>query len=95
VRLLALDAEVYDRDVRDLDPLRIDVCVARAVTRPRELLALCTGHANVGARAVFPVADRSEAVSLPGWQLENDQVFDQGVVQRVQIYRHTEVSRET
>jgi 16S rRNA (guanine527-N7)-methyltransferase len=95
VRLLALDAEVYDRDVRDLDALRVDVCVARAVTHPGALLALCARHANVEARAVFPVAERCEGVSLPDWRLEKDLVLDQGVAQRVQIYRYTEVSRET
>ena len=95
VRLLKLDAEVYDRDVRELDDLHIDVCVARAVSHPGALLAMCAGHANTGARAVFPVADRCEAASSPDWELEKERVLDQGVAQRVQIYRRTEVSRET
>lgn len=95
VRLLKLDAEVYDRDVRDLKALHVDVCVARAVSHPRTLLALCAPHANAGARAVFPVADDCQAVSMPGWQLEKERMFDEGVAQKVQIYRYAEVSRET
>lgn len=95
VRLLKLDAEVYDRDVRDLDALHVDVCVARAVSSPRALLALCGKHAIIGARAVFPVADDCEAATIPGWKLEKEQVFDKGMAQKVQIYRYTEVSRET
>jgi 16S rRNA (guanine527-N7)-methyltransferase len=95
VRLLKLDAEVYDRDVRDLEGLHVDVCVARAVSRPDALLDLCVPHANVGARAVFPVADDCEVVSVPGWQLEKEQMLNEGVAQKVQIYRYAEVSRET
>jgi 16S rRNA (guanine527-N7)-methyltransferase len=95
VRLLKLDAEVYDRDVRELDVLHVDVCVARAVSHPSSLLDLCAMHANAGARAVFPVADRCEAVALPNWRLEEERAIDEGVGQKVQIYRYAEVSRET
>jgi len=95
VRLLGLDAEVYDRDVQQLACLHADVCVARAVTRPETLLSMCSAHANVGARAVFPVADDSMPASLPAWRMEEEHRVGEDVMQKVQIYRYAEVSRET
>lgn len=95
VRLLKLDAEVYDSDVQRLGCLRADVCVARAVTHPEALLAMCAPHANAGARAVFPVADDSRPASLPAWRLQEEGRVGEDVMQKVQIYRYAEVSRET
>ena len=95
VRLLRLDAEVYDRDVEQLGCLHVNVCVARAVTHPEALLAMCATHANAGARAVLPVADDSVPASLPAWRLEEECRVGEDVVQKVQIYRYAEVSSET
>lgn len=95
VRLLQLDAEVYDCDVQSLEALHVDVCVARAVTNPRDLLAMCTAHVNTGARAVFPVADACKPVTLPGWKLVAESRIEEVVMQKVQVYRYAGVSRET
>jgi 16S rRNA (guanine(527)-N(7))-methyltransferase RsmG len=95
VRLLGLNAEVYDRDVQQLDCLHVDVCVARAVTRPEALLTMCAMHVRKGARAVFPVPDDSVPASLPAWRLEEECRVGADVMQKVQIYRYAEVSRET
>ena len=95
VRLLGLDAEVYDRDVQQLGCLHVDVCVARAVTHPEALLSMCAMHANAGARAVLPVADDSPPASLPAWRLDEERRVGEDVMQKVQIYRYAEVSRET
>ena len=95
VRLLGLDATVYDRDVQQLECLHVDVCVARAVTHPEALLSMCATHVNPGAKAVLPVADDSLPASLPAWRLDEECRVGEHVMQKVHIYRYAEVSRET
>jgi len=96
VRLLGLDAEVHDCDVRDLTGVCADVCVARAVTRPDALLSMVAGKMAPLGRAVLPVPDSLEAFSYPGWVLESvDEVVCQGIRQHIHCYRIEGVSRET
>ena len=69
VRKLVLNAEVYDADLVDLAPLRIDVCIARAVADEAQLLAMFSPHVNEGAIAVLPVPRSHPPVDVPRWQM--------------------------
>jgi len=69
VRKLGLSAEVYDADINDLPCLRVDICVARAVTDEDVLLQMCTPHVNKGAVAVFPVPLSQGPKHVHGWRL--------------------------
>jgi len=96
VRLLKLDAEVHDCDMRELEGVSADVCVARAVTRPEELLPMISGNMAVNGRAVLPVPETLVARSYPGWEMESvHEVVCEGIRQRIHCYRKDEVSRET
>jgi 16S rRNA (guanine(527)-N(7))-methyltransferase RsmG len=102
VRVLKLDAEVYDADINDLPGLGVDVCVARAVTHISGLLEMCTPHVNHGAVAVFPVPQRSEPVCHTGWMFEHGHTVQAVEAQQVLCYRYHgdnliqgDVSRET
>jgi len=94
-RKLNLHMDVYDADINDLPCLAIDICVARAVTRVEELLAMCTRHVNVDAIAVLPVPREQAVAIVPGWKIEA--VHDVNAVesQKIQCYRWEGVSRET
>lgn len=95
IRLLKLDAEVHDCDVRDLHGVRADVIVARAVTRPEELLPMVSAHMADGGIAVLPVPDTLQPRSCTGWEIERVEAIDcQGIRQRIHCYRKG-VSRET
>ena len=96
IRVLKLDAEVHDCDVRNLQGVAADVMVARAVTRPEELLPMVSEHMAVGAIAVLPVPDTLPAHSCSGWDIETvDAIECQGIRQRIHCYRKQGVSRET
>ncbi len=102
VRVFKLNAEVYDADINDLPGLRVDACVARAVTREAELLQMCTPHANRGAVAVLPVPQSAQAVSVPGWVFEGQKTIRAVESQQIHCYCYRDkaidredVSRET
>ncbi len=96
VRLLKLDAEVHDCDVRELKGISANVCVARAVMRPEVLLPMIAGNMVLNGRAVLPVPETLEARSFPGWKMESiNEVVCAGMRQRIHCYRKDEVSRET
>jgi len=73
IRQLSLDAEVYDNDINALNSLRVDACVARAVTDQDELLNMCGRHTNPNAVAVLPVPNNSLPAKVQGWCLEAEQ----------------------
>jgi len=72
VRILKLDAEVYDADINHLPRLHVDICVARAVTNEGRLLEMCGPHANQGAVAVLPVPYASECAHVAGWSMTGE-----------------------
>lgn len=90
VRLMSLNAEVYDSDINRLERLCVDACVARAVTDQGELLTMCGRHANTGAVAVLPVPSSSKPVQTKGWRLESERWLDNANDQLVRCYRFTE-----
>jgi len=98
-RVLDLNVEVYDADINDLEPLKVDMCVARAVTRVKGLLDMCTPHVNEGAKAVFPVPREQAVVAVDGWKFDSVTEVDAIESQQVQCYvweKNLEgVSRET
>jgi len=96
VRLLKLDAEVHDCDVRDLKGIAADVCVARAVSRPDSLLPMVEESMAPDGLAVLPVPATMGAWPVPGWVVESvaDVMFE-GIQQRIHCYRKQGVSRET
>jgi len=96
VRLLEIDAEVHDCDVRDLCGIRADVCVARAVTRPELLLSMVAEKMTAEGRAVLPVPDTLDVRPYPGWAVESvEEICCEGLRQRIHCYRREGVSRET
>ena len=96
VRLLSLDAEVHDCDMRDLQGVSADVGVARAVTRPDELLPMMAHSMSDSGRVVLPVPDTLAPLSFAGWELEFvDAIESEGLKQRIHCYRKQGVSRET
>jgi len=96
VRLLKLNAEVYDCDMRDVKGVRADVCVARAVTHPEALLPMVAENMAVKGLAVLPVPETLNTRSFPGWEIESvHEVECGGARQRIHCYRKGEVSRET
>jgi len=88
VRLLSLNAEVYDSDINALAKLCIDACVARAVTDQTELLNMCGRHANPNAIAVLPVPNSSRPSNATEWGLEAEQRLDVADDQLVRCYRY-------
>lgn len=88
VRLLKLDAEVHDCDMRDLVGVSADVGVARAVTRPGELLPMMAHSMSATGRAILPVPDTLVNEDIPGWRLETvDVIVSEGIRQRIHCYR--------
>jgi len=69
VRKLKLNAEVYDADIMDLEPLKIDVCIARAVADEAQLLTMFSPHVNDGAVAVLPVPLAHAPAAVACWEL--------------------------
>ncbi|MDQ6974389.1 MAG: class I SAM-dependent methyltransferase [Mariprofundaceae bacterium] len=94
-RKFALNMDVYDADINDLPCLKIDICVARAVTNIEGLLVMCSRHVNPQAIAIFPVPREQAVVEVKGWVLEA--MYDVNAVesQHIQCYRWEGVSRET
>jgi len=92
IRKLGLNAEAHDADIRALEPLGVDVCVARAVTDQAELLAMCAPHMRQGGVAVLPVPSGSRAVDLSGWALETQELLsadgENEDAQLVRCYRY-------
>jgi len=96
VRLLKINATVYDCDVRDLQGVQANVCVARAVTQPEALLPMIESHMVADGLAVLPVPESLRAQSVSGWKISSDDALClQGLKQRVHCYRREGVSRET
>jgi len=97
VRRFKLRADVFDADVRSLNPLAADACVARAVSAPAAVLNMCTPHVRIGGRAVLVVSRSAHAVRMAGWDVDGDyDVPSAGEPQAVQVYvRQGDVSRET
>jgi len=96
VRLLRLDAEVHDCDVRDLQGVQADACVARAVSSPEALLPMIAASMAENGRAVLPVPELLDSQMIFGWEIESiNEVERDGIRQRIHCYRKNEVSRET
>lgn len=98
IRKLKLNAKAYDADINDLEPLGATVCVARAVSEVKMLIAMCDKHIIPGGKAVLPVPDGAVLPDVSGWKLEND--FYQQGKQRIVCYIKQDieqggVSRET
>jgi len=72
VRTLGLNAEVYDADINALPPLRVNVCVARAVADEAVLLEMCDQHVVSGAIAVLPVPRSHHPVQVEGWKMTGE-----------------------
>ena len=102
VRLLKLNAEVYDEDVNSLPCLHVDACVARAVADELHLLKMCSAHANPDARAILPVPRDSKAVQADDWSVEGEYIItmsgqlanDNGDAQLIRCYRFVGKSAE-
>ncbi|MDX8406140.1 MAG: RsmG family class I SAM-dependent methyltransferase [Mariprofundus sp.] len=89
VRKLDLRADVYDVDINNLPDLNVDVCVARAVTDEKGLLAMCTKHINEGGIAVLPVPASSDVAHVPGWSLFDEKsIAIEGTMQLIRCYRY-------
>ena len=96
VRLLKLDAEVHDCDMRDLSGVSADIGVARAVTRPDELLPMMAQSMGDKGRAILPVPETIDLIDIHGWKLESiDTIVSEGIKQRIHCYCKEGVSRET
>ncbi|MDQ6960365.1 MAG: class I SAM-dependent methyltransferase [Mariprofundaceae bacterium] len=90
-RMLALNADIYDCDVRALKNVQANACVARAVTRPEALLRMIAPHMVRSAVAVLPTASATRPVSVSGWHFESLEIIAFGrAKQHVQRYRCTE-----
>ncbi len=90
-RILALNVDVYDCDVRALKNIRANACVARAVTRPEALLRMITPHMLRNAVAVLPTASDSKPATVSGWHFERlETIALERVRQHVQCYHRTE-----
>ena len=90
-RRLGLKTEIYDEDVNALQSLKVNVCVARAVTDECSLLKMCRTHVSAGAVAVLPIASTHPPAKLDDWVLEHEQSVSigvNGVHQLVRCYRY-------
>jgi len=95
-RMLGLQAEIYDEDVRNLLALDADVIVARAVAAPLQLLHMCTRHSRKGTIAVLSVSRGAGRVSVPGWRFMEECRFQSNSgAMSVHKYIYEDVSRET
>jgi len=72
VRTLDLNAEVYDADINTLPPLRVDICVARAVADEASLLRMFDRHVSRGGIAVLPVPRSHHSVQVDGWNMSGE-----------------------
>jgi len=91
VRMLGLDAEIYDCDVRVLEHVQANACVARAVTRPEALLSMVSPHMVRDAVAVLPTSDEMQPAAVSDWGFEGSETVTLGRErQHVQRYRYLE-----
>ncbi len=92
VRKLGLSAEVYDADINALPPLKVDICIARAVADEQQLLEMCNPHVNSNALAVFPVPRSHAAVDVDGWTVSGEYAIGVGDAeddtQMIRCYQH-------
>jgi len=88
VRQLALNAVVYDQDIRSLQRLDVDVCVARAVADQDALLALFEPHLRTGGRAILPVPRASSPVERAHWRLIGEDRVHAGDQQLIRCYAY-------
>ncbi|HKI62209.1 MAG TPA: RsmG family class I SAM-dependent methyltransferase [Mariprofundaceae bacterium] len=88
IRQLGLNAVALNADVRKLDPLSVDVCVARAVTDESGLLAMCAPHMVVGGCAVLPVPMAASKAIARNWTLESESMISSGDEQLIRCYRY-------
>ncbi|MDQ6996090.1 MAG: 16S rRNA (guanine(527)-N(7))-methyltransferase RsmG [Mariprofundus sp.] len=93
VRKLGLNAEVYDADIQALRPLKVDICVARAVSDERQMLEMCNPHVNPAAVAVFPVPRSHSPVDVAGWVVSGEYAINiddaDGGKQIIRCYQHS------
>jgi len=94
-RSFNLNLEVHDADINDLPSLKVDICVARAVTNITGLLTMCSRHVNHGATAIFPVPRDQPSVCLEDWELSGIHDVNAIESQQIQSYTWRGVSRET
>ncbi len=93
VRMLALNTDVYDCDVKVLENIQAHACVARAVAQPEALLRMVAPHMLRNAVAVLPTACETDPVVMSGWHLERMETIALGhAKQQVHCYRRTEGS---
>ncbi len=103
VRVLKLDAEVYDADINALPHLGVNICTARAVTDIPVLLGMCSRHADPDAIAVLPVPQSAAAAEVEGWKFDTSHLVEAGDQQQIHCYSFSTemaqqeggVSRET
>jgi len=88
IRQLGLNAVALNADVRKLEPLSVNVCVARAVTDEAGLLAMCAPHMLVGGSAVLPVPRAAARATVEGWTLESESIISSGDEQLIRCYRY-------
>ncbi|MCF7821381.1 MAG: class I SAM-dependent methyltransferase [Mariprofundaceae bacterium] len=88
VRVLRLDAEVYDADINVLPHLGVNVCVARAVTHIPDLLKMCGRHAAPGAIAVLPVPQSALPASEERWRFDASHSIKAGDEQKIHCYSY-------
>jgi len=91
VRMLALNTDVYDCDVKVLKNIQAHACVARAVVQPEALLRMIAPHMLRNAVAVLPTSCKTQAAAVSGWNFESTKMLALGhAKQHVQCYRRTE-----
>ncbi|MDT8375722.1 MAG: RsmG family class I SAM-dependent methyltransferase [Mariprofundaceae bacterium] len=86
VRVLRLNAEIYDADINALPHLGVNICVARAVTNIPELLKMCGRHTAPGAIAVLPVPQSAEPALVEGWRFDMSHTIEAGDAQKIHCY---------
>ncbi|MDX8377987.1 MAG: RsmG family class I SAM-dependent methyltransferase [Mariprofundales bacterium] len=96
---VAINYDVMAEDIRHIKPLKVDVCVARAVTESAFLLKMITPHVLAGGCAVFIEPVESIAANQDGWQCDTESLYVCDTFrQRLRRYRRNivnGVSRET
>ncbi|MDQ6962111.1 MAG: class I SAM-dependent methyltransferase [Mariprofundaceae bacterium] len=90
-RKLDLKLEVHASDINKIPSLEVNLCVARAVSKPDVLLKMFTQHCITGALAVFPVAAEARPKDQAGWVFEEEyRIMSGPQQQRIHQYRYGE-----
>lgn len=90
-RKLHMNIEVHAQDINKIKHLNVQICVARAVSKPDVLLDMFAPHCSAHALAVFPVAEEAEAVHKKHWTFEQEHLVMSGSQpQRIHQYRYGE-----